>query len=70
VISSFVSGPGASTLPMVIFSKVKLGVSPDVNALASLIICLVGACILLAGYLMRRADQQRLADAQMAERNT
>jgi putrescine transport system permease protein len=34
VISSFVSGPGASTLPMVIFSKVKLGVSPDVNALA------------------------------------
>ena len=38
VISSFVSGPGASTLPMVIFSKVKLGVSPDINALASLII--------------------------------
>ena len=43
VISSFVSGPGASTLPMVIYSKVKLGVSPDVNALASLIICLVGS---------------------------
>ena len=42
VISSFVSGPGASTLPMVIYSKVKLGVSPDVNALASLIICAVG----------------------------
>jgi putrescine transport system permease protein len=69
VISSFVSGPGASTLPMVIFSKVKLGVSPDVNALASLIICLVGACILLAGYLMRRVDLRRLADAQMAEQN-
>jgi putrescine transport system permease protein len=68
VISSFVSGPGASTLPMVIFSKVKLGVSPDVNALASLIICLVGVCVLVAGYLMRRAEQQRLLDAQMAER--
>lgn len=68
VISSFVSGPGASTLPMVIFSKVKLGVSPDVNALASLIICLVGICVLVAGYLMRRAEQQRLLDAQMAER--
>jgi putrescine transport system permease protein len=67
VISSFVSGPGASTLPMVIFSKVKLGVSPDVNALASLIICLVGACVLLAGYLMRRSERQRLLDAQMAE---
>jgi putrescine transport system permease protein len=68
VISSFVSGPGASTLPMVIFSKVKLGVSPDINALASLIICLVGVCVLTAGYLMRRAERQRLVDAQMAER--
>ena len=68
VISSFVSGPGASTLPMVIFSKVKLGVSPDINALASLIICIVGVCVVFAGYLMRRNERQRLADAQMAER--
>jgi putrescine transport system permease protein len=59
VISSFVSGPGASTLPMVIYSKVKLGVSPDINALASLIICGVGACIITAGYLMRRAERRR-----------
>jgi putrescine transport system permease protein len=68
VISSFVAGPGASTLPMVIFSKVKLGVSPDINALASLIICLVGVCVLVAGYLMRRTERQRLLDAQLAER--
>jgi putrescine transport system permease protein len=68
VISSFVSGPGASTLPMVIFSKVKLGVSPDINALASLMICLVGACVLVAGYLMRRSERQRVLDAQLAER--
>jgi putrescine transport system permease protein len=68
VISSFVSGSGASTLPMVIFSKVKLGVSPDINALASLIICVVGVCVLTAGYLMRRTERQRLIDAQMAER--
>jgi putrescine transport system permease protein len=67
VISSFVSGPGASTLPMVIFSKVKLGVTPDVNALASLIICLVGACVLSAGYLMQRAERRRQLDMQMAE---
>jgi putrescine transport system permease protein len=67
VISSFVSGPGASTLPMVIFSKVKLGVSPDVNALASLIICLVGICVLLAGYLMRRTERRRVLDAQLAQ---
>jgi len=68
VISSFVSGPGASTLPMVIYSKVKLGVSPDVNALASLIICVVGGCVIAAGYLMRRAERQRLQEMQLAER--
>ena len=68
VISSFVSGPGASTLPMVIFSKVKLGVTPDVNALASLIICSVGVCVIAAGYLMQRAEQRRSLDIQMAER--
>ena len=68
VISSFVSGPGASTLPMVIFSKVKLGVSPDVNALATLMILAVGACVLVAGYVMRRTERQRVMDAQMAER--
>jgi putrescine transport system permease protein len=68
VISSFVSGPGASTLPMVIYSKVKLGVSPDVNALASLIIATVGAGVLIAGTVMRRAERQRLLDVQMAAR--
>src|SRR5580693_2039039 len=66
VISSFVSGPGASTLPMVIYSKVKLGVSPDINALASLIICGVGACVILAGYLMRRAERRRTLEIQIA----
>jgi putrescine transport system permease protein len=66
VISSFVSGPGASTLPMVIYSKVKLGVSPDVNALATLIIALVGTGVLIAGVLMRRAERQRVRDLQLA----
>jgi putrescine transport system permease protein len=67
VISSFVSGPGASTLPMVIFSKAKLGISPDVNALASIIICSVGVCVLFAGYLMRRTERQRDIDVQLAQ---
>ena len=66
VISSFVAGPGASTLPMVIYSKVKLGVSPDVNALASLIVCAVGMCVLAAGYLMVRTDRRRTLEAQLA----
>src|ERR1700741_664660 len=58
VISSFVAGPGASTLPMVIYSKVKLGVSPDINALASLIVCAVGACIVVARWLMTRGERR------------
>jgi len=66
VISSFVAGPGASTLPMVIYSKVKLGVSPDVNALASLIVCAVGLCIIGAGWLMTRSDRRRALEAQLA----
>jgi putrescine transport system permease protein len=68
VISSFVSGPGAGTLPMVIYSKVKLGVSPDVNALASLIICTVGVCVIVAGVVMRRSERRRVLELQAAER--
>jgi putrescine transport system permease protein len=54
VIASFVSGPGASTLPMYIFSKVKLGVSPDINALATLIIAVITLGLLAAWLAMRR----------------
>lgn len=57
VIASFVSGPGASTLPMVIFSKVRLGVSPDVNALATIIIALVAMGVLIASLYMRRRGE-------------
>ncbi|HEY4447464.1 MAG TPA: ABC transporter permease subunit [Steroidobacteraceae bacterium] len=66
VISSFVAGPGASTLPMVIYSKVKLGVSPDINALASLIVCAVGLCIIAARGLMIRAERRRVLEARLA----
>ena len=55
VIASFVSGPGSSTLPMYIFSKVKLGVSPDINALATLIILFVSVGVLIAWLVARRA---------------
>ena len=55
VIASFVSGPGASTLPMVVFSKVKLGVSPEINALATLMILVVATGIALAMLRGRRA---------------
>ncbi|MDA8646588.1 ABC transporter permease subunit [Porticoccaceae bacterium] len=58
VIASFTSGAGASTLPMVIFSKVKLGVTPDINALATIIIAVVALGILLAGWIMSRRGRQ------------
>ncbi len=68
VISSFVTGPGATTLPMLIYSKVKLGVSPDINALASVIIGVVGSCVVFAGWLMRRTEQRRELEMRMAAR--
>ena len=58
VIASFTSGAGASTLPMVIFSKVKLGVTPDINALATIIIAVLALGILLAGWIMSRQGRQ------------
>lgn len=58
VIASFVSGPGSSTLPMYIFSKVKLGVSPDINALATLIIVFVSVGVLLAWLTTRTSSSK------------
>lgn len=58
VITTFVAGPGASTLPMVIFSKVRLGVSPEVNALATLVIGTVAVCVLLVAWSSRPARSQ------------
>ena len=59
VIASFVSGPGATTLPMVVFSSVRLGVSPKINALATLIILFVSLAAFIAWYLMRRSEEKR-----------
>jgi putrescine transport system permease protein len=54
VISSFVSGPGATTLPMLIFAKVKLGVTPDINAIATIIIAMVAIAVAVAAFATRR----------------
>lgn len=68
VIASFVAGPGSTTLPMVVFSKVRLGVSPEINALGTLIVLLVTFCIVVAALIFQRQEAQRTADAQMADR--
>lgn len=59
VIASFVSGPGANTLPMVVFSSVRMGVSPKINALATLIILVVSLATFIVWYLMRRSENKR-----------
>ena len=68
VIASFVSGPGATTLPMLVFSSVRMGVNPEINALASIILGVVGIVGFIAWYLMARAEKQRVRDIQRARR--
>ena len=57
VIASFVSGPASSTLPMVVFSKVRLGISPEVNALATIIIGVVALGVILASWQIRKSQR-------------
>lgn len=66
VITSFTSGPGANTLPMVIFSKVRLGLNPEINALASLIIAVVATGVIASTLYMAQAEKRRQRDMQMA----
>lgn len=66
VIASFVSGPGSTTLPMVIFSSVRLGVSPQINALATIFVLVVATGVFAAAMLMARQDAARRRDEQMA----
>jgi putrescine transport system permease protein len=66
VITQFVAGPGSSTLPMVIFSKVRLGVSPDVNALATLMVSIVSVGIVVSAIWMRHQEKKREAEIQLA----
>jgi len=59
VLASFVSGPGATTLPMEVFSKVRLGVTPAINAIASLILLAVSLATFLVWFFSHRAEERR-----------
>ena len=70
VITSFLSGPGSSTLPQVIFSKIRLGLAPRMNVLATIMIAIVGTLVLLMNYIMMRQATKRereMASAYKAE---
>ena len=66
VITSFVSGPNATTLPMVVFSSIRMGVSPKINALATLIILVVSIATFIAWWLMAQAERRRKQEIAMA----
>lgn len=66
VLASFVSGPGSTTLPMEVFSAVRLGVKPEINAIASLILLTVSIFTFLAWYFTRRAEERRKRAIQQA----
>ena len=61
VVASFVSGPSATTLPMAVYSSVRIGVTPEVNALATVFLGIVFVMVALAGWLMARQERRRLA---------
>ena len=66
VIASFTNGPGSTTLPVYIWSKIKLGVTPDINALATLMVVFVATMIAIAGFFMFRAERKREREVQAA----
>jgi len=68
VLSAFLSGPGATTMPLVIFSRARLGLNPSVNAVATIIITFVAVGVVVASYLLARSERRRTLDAALAER--
>ncbi len=68
VIASFTSGPGATTLPMKIYSQVRLGVTPEINAVCTLLIAVVTVGVIAAAIVNKRREVQRQRDEHAAQR--
>ena len=69
VLSAFLSGPGSTTMPLVIFSRARLGVNPSVNAMATVIISVVFIGVITASYLIARAERERSRAMAQAQRD-
>ena len=69
VTSAFLNGPGSTTMPLVIFSRARLGLNPSVNAVATVIITLVAIGTVVASYLIARAERDRAAAIAQAQRD-
>ncbi len=68
VIASFVTGPGANTLPILIFSRIRLGLRPDINALATIIILVVAVGVAIAAWIMFRQQRRLEGDLLMVDK--
>ena len=66
VIASFTTGPGATTLPMKIYSQVRLGVTPEINAVSTILVGLVATGVLIAALVAKHQELRRRRDEQMA----
>lgn len=69
VIASFTTGPGATTLPIKIYSQVRLGVTPEINAICTILIALVTLGVIAASISTKRAELRRIRDEHLAVRN-
>jgi len=68
VLSAFLSGPGSTTMPLVIFSRARLGLNPSVNAVATVIVVVVAVGVVVASYLIARAERRRQQEMAQAGR--
>lgn len=69
VLSAFLSGPGSTTMPLVIFSRARLGLNPSVNTIATLTVLVVSIGIIVTSYLIARAERKRASDMAAAVRS-
>jgi putrescine transport system permease protein len=69
VLSAFLSGPGSTTLPITIFSRARLGVSPSVNTVAAITVAVVSVAVVSASILMARAQRRRNQEMAAAYRS-
>jgi len=66
VIATFAAGPSTNTLPMMIFSTVRRGITPEINALATIMVSIVTVFVIAAGWMMSRQEKRRQRDRQLA----
>ena len=69
VLAAFLSGPGSSTLPLVIFSRARLGLDPSINAVATAVIAVVALAVVGGSYAMARVERRRQQDMAQAARH-